>query len=179
LIFFTDYTMDWNRVKTFEELRKGISRFLAGKINTSPIHCGPLDPESSVIINNLRKLVDDSIVPLTSQPQTNFLELKQVPFLEGVANDEKSVIDICARAEFYVRGKGRKLIDTNVREDSIPVTWIRGVVHTRVCRKDVDYMGELCGYKPNTSLGELTRELYWFTVVGGPFFNDWAELTDK
>lgn len=70
-------------MKTAEELCLFILSFLKGKNKSTPWHCGPLNDESQMIINDLYKLNNFGFISVDSQPPMLKTYKKQRPYVEG------------------------------------------------------------------------------------------------
>ena len=94
LVKFTNYT--WNRGRTFEDLNALMICFIQGLFIKSSDHFGPLDPESSVIYNQLLACNKLNLITYNSQPYDEFvpehtgLNTRQYAFIDALCYKEDS-----------------------------------------------------------------------------------------
>ena len=54
--------------KTFTDIQNDIDKFLKGEVPDTPVHLGPLNRETSVMVDDLIKMNSKGFIPICSQP---------------------------------------------------------------------------------------------------------------
>ncbi len=127
----------WHSVTDFPALAAAMEQFLRGQIPVTPMHGGPLDPESAPLVPHLVALARHGLVPLLSQPGVLTPTLQQRACVDMVvehADTGLGVVRALAHTDLVVLVAAP---GTLLHQD-LPMTWSGGDCITWAGRVGLD-----------------------------------------
>jgi hypothetical protein len=120
----------WMRIQEFADLQEVMVRFIDGELTTTPWHGGPLDPESTPLVDALRAINTLGFVTENSQPGVGspglfgFVSLRQRAWVRGMIPSKRGREVIRAMEQLGYRVRYRDIGDATPEVlYRYPVTW--------------------------------------------------------